>query len=261
LVATEHVIPVSGNRRKTHNILNFKKRQSYYSYLALLILLLVSFSNSCSNSNEDIEKHSGKLNCNGLYWASLTSGKTNELFYGVENKVKLIAPGVSSADILMAFTGGKGEMNKVEGPYYTVKPTSFEKVTITLENVNTNETKNFVFKIKELPTPLLSINKDGLKMESSIRSENIKELDRIYLVFENLNYTGACKIEIFQTSLIRSRKIIRNEQNIGGVFSKKTRELISMATKGDMVIFSRLKGICAGDSTSRNLSPMILEII
>lgn len=100
-----------------------KKEQAYHTYRIFTLVWLAVFSSTCSNSKEDLDQTNMVVNCNGLYWASLTAGETDELYFGVENKVKLIAPAVSSANIQLAFSGGKGTISRVGGSLYSVKPT------------------------------------------------------------------------------------------------------------------------------------------
>lgn len=84
--------------------------------------------------------------------------------------------------------------------------------------MDTNESKNFTFKVKELPTPFPSLNQDEIKVEGEIKIAKFRELNRIYLSFQNFSYIGNCTIESFQISLIQNGREIRTEQNIGAIF-------------------------------------------
>lgn len=186
--------------------------------------------------------------------ATVSAGKMNVLYLGVDNPISITAPDVSS-DKVKVSASGPVKMTS-SGKNYIIKPTAVGEAVIKVTGPGIIQ--DFKFLVKPIPDPLATLN--GKDASGEMDKESFKKENWVFAKLSDFDFDAECTIESFEMHRQPKRAESLSVKNIGGTFSKATQRLQSMAVSGDLYYFDKIMARCPGDAKARKINAMTWRI-
>lgn len=192
---------------------------------------------------------------------SIELSKSNILYVGVDNPIKVSCPGLSIAEYQVKVD--KGILSNTGPGLYTLKVSSLDEVELTvLIRGKQKFSQRFSAKRIPDPTPMLGLQ---FSKSGALSKGEFKIQTGIGLEFGNFEFDIHCStVEYRVTRIIKGKGdtySIKKIKNIGIKFQQEALSLINEAASGDIYIFDEIIGVCPNDGEARRkLSPLVFNI-
>lgn len=182
--------------------------------------------------------------------------RMNVFYVGIDNPITVAMSGVGVDELKLKGSEGLSLESKGKGQY-VVTCTQPGKATITVTHTGSQKSKEFNFRVKRIPDPVVHL---GGKRDGVAGSGWFKAQSGLIASIKNFDMYGGCKIQRY--TLYYTCKGCEPLQFTGteGRFSGAIREVILRAKPGDQYAFTNVQVRCPGDAVGRRLNGLAFKI-
>lgn len=229
------------------------KRKTYpnSSMPVLTIITLAAillFVASCTGGNKEADKvkdENSNAATENVQEVSEESVRTNILYIGVNNPLKIDVPGYEVSDLEVIIDNGKISGNNGE---YNVNPIVQGTAIITISSKGEEiETREYV--VEAVSDPVAKV---GGKTGGEINKEFLLEQDKVTVEIENFTLDIEFRITAFTISVTKDGNIVE-EKSDSNILTAKQKKLIESQESGQIIVFSDIQSI-GPDGAIRNLN-------
>ena len=243
----------------------FFSKNNFWIYF---FLLLFPFVESCGNPiltnpstnkssviSNDFESNFDPSDC-----VSISLGKMNVLYIGVENVFSINAPNVDPRLLKVSLSGGGGgSLSKGNRNDYIIKVTRPAPLgqECVVKVVADGIEKIEKFRVKRIPDPVAKLSG---KIGGAIGVGEFKAQGGVSAILQNFDFDAKCLIQGYALTRIPYEQKAIEINNPGARYNEEARKIIDEARPGDIYTFNNVKARCPGDVVSRKINSMVFKI-
>ena len=195
-------------------------------------------------------------------FASVSATKTNVLYLGVDNPVRVDATGIPADSLEVTIS--EGSITKTGKGQYVAHVTSPGFTVITVATKDRKYKVNFDYRVKRIPDPTPTLG-TRYNRSDTLSAEVFKTQSGLYMMLENFDFDARCITLGYTVKQITwadadGKKLVKEAKNVGGKFNPEASELIKSARPGDIFVFSEITGKCPGDDRERSFNSLIFFV-
>jgi len=186
--------------------------------------------------------------------ASVFLEKMNVLYIGEENPVTISGGSVGAEKVSVSFSGG-GNISKVQGDKYVVKPTSPGLAKIVVNSAG--KVAEFPMRVKYLPDPIGFI---GTHKGGAISSAEFKAIGGLIAKLEGSEFESPFKVVSYKLAAIGGNiSSYQEAPNEGNRWTGNAANLVAKASPGTVIYFDAVR-VVGRDNRVRELPPMVFNL-
>lgn len=181
--------------------------------------------------------------------------KMNVFYIGVNNPITVAASSIASK--YLELSAKNAMLKSVGNGQYTVTCSKPGKAVITVQNRKTSKTKNFEFRIKRIPDPIVRLGKqtNGLMLSGEFKAQL-----GLIACMDNFDFDAKCKVVAYTLYYTQKGMEPIELKGTGGRFEGEILNTTKQAKPGDQYAFTNVKARCPGDVASRKINGLSFKI-